>query len=88
MAQNFALGNIVRVKSIDLTEGSFEDPNGFFLRSVAGATVVYIPLNNQDDEMITKTFPASEKFEDPEIIRTVVAAGSPLPNDLYVGYGV
>lgn len=75
---------------IDLSKGDFEDPFGFFLRSEGGATVTYIPLNNVEGEdiNITKTMPASEKFDDPVVVKKVFAVGSPVPDDLYAGYGV
>jgi len=88
--QTFALGNILREVPIDLSTGDFEDPNGFFLRSTAGATISYLPMNNSEasGETITKTLPASASFQDPVICKKVFATGSPLPDDLYAGYGV
>lgn len=88
MGQNFGLMNIIREVPIDLSSGDFTDENGFFLRSDAGATISYCPKNNLDSEAISKTLPASEKFDDPVICRKVFATGSPLPDDLYAGYGV
>ena len=88
--QTHSLGNILREVPIDLSTGDFEDNNGFFLRSTAGATIQYLPMNNSeaDGETITKTLPASEKFDDPVLCKKVFAVGSPLPDDLYAGYGV
>ena len=88
LPQNFAMGNVVRVVHIDLTKGTFTDENGFFIKSASGATITYCPLNNENSESLTKTMIASSAFEDPEICRKVFAVGSPLPTDLYAGYGV
>jgi hypothetical protein len=88
MGQYFALGTIVRVVPIDLTDGDFTNENGFFLKSASGAMITYCPMNNLDSEALTKTMNTSEKFEDPELCRKVFAVGSPLPDDLLAGYGV
>ena len=55
--QTHSLGNILREVPIDLSKGDFEDSNGFFLRSTAGAAISYLPMNNieADGETITKT---------------------------------
>lgn len=88
--QTHSLGNILREVPIDLSGGDFTDLNGFFLRSAGGVTVTYLPFNNVEasGETITKTLPASEKFDDPVLVKKVYATGSPLPSDLYAGYGV
>jgi hypothetical protein len=90
MGQGFALGNILYVKLIDLAgDGDFTDENGFFIRSAGGATITYCPINNKTDgESITKTIDSSSVFVDPELCRKIFAVGSPIPDDLYVGYGV
>jgi hypothetical protein len=88
MGQNFSLGNINRVVPVDLSSGDFEDNNGFFIRSDAGATITYCPLLNEDSEAITKTIDGTSMFVDPELCRKIFATGSPVPDDLYVGYGV
>jgi hypothetical protein len=87
--QTHSLGNILRVVKIDLSQGDFVDENGFFFRSDAGGTVKYCPLNNESDaEAITKTIDGSALFVDPEICRKIFAEGSPILDDIYVGYGV
>jgi len=87
--QTHSLGNILREVPIDLSEADFIDPNGFFIRSAGGGTVTYYPMNNTDDEAIVKTLPASEKFEDPVLVRRVSwEAGQGALDDLYAGYGV
>ena len=88
--QTHGLSNILREVPIDLSLGDFEDNNVFFIRSDGGATVTYLPFNNIEasGETITKTMLASEKFDDPVLCKKVFAVGSPLPSDLYAGYGV
>jgi hypothetical protein len=87
--QTHSLGNILYVKPVDLTDGDFVDENGFFIRSDGGGTITYCPLNNKlNSEAITKTIDGSSIFVDPEICRKIFAVGSPLLDDLYVGYGV
>lgn len=84
--QNIAMGNITRVKAVDLArDGDFTDENGFFIRSGAG-DLVYCPVGNTDDEPITKTVEASAYFIDPEICRKIFATST--ASDIYIGYGV
>lgn len=91
------MGNITRVVLIDWTdpsmldaEGNYTDEFGFFIRAATEGSLKYCPIGNPDDEAITKTFEASEIFVDPEICRKIFAtgAGSPMAEDIYVGYGV
>ena len=85
--KNNPQGNIVRELPVDLvTNGDYEDPTGFFIRSAAG-TIKYVPLNNQDDEVITKTVEAQAYFNDPTLCRKIVADGT-TATGIYVGYGV
>ena len=89
--QTHSLGNILREVPIDLSEGDFEDTDGFFIRSTAGGDVQYLPMNNIEasGETIIKTLPASEKFDDPVLIKKVFAyGGQSMLTDLYAGYGV
>ena len=92
--QTHSLGNILREVPIDLSKGDFTGDGEFFLRSTAGAAISYLPMNNSeaDGETITKTLPASEKFDDPVLCKkvfAVIADGEQsLPSDLYAGYGV
>lgn len=90
MSQDFALGNVTREIKIDLEAGDYvsESSTGFFLRSDSGATLIVTPMNNQDDEEITKTIDGSYRFDEPELYRKVRAEGSPIPDDIYVGYAV
>ncbi len=84
-------GNILREVLIDLSEGDFEDIIGFFIRSTAGGVIKYLPMNNieAEDEFIIKTLPASEKFDDPVLVKKVYAyGGQSMLEDIYVGYGV
>ena len=86
--QTHSLGNILREVAIDLTSEDFIDANGFFIRSDGGGSVTYYPMNNTDDEPITKTLPASEKFDDPVLVRRVSWGAGQELSDLYAGYGV
>ena len=84
---NFPMSNITRAKKIDLTLGDFEDANGFFIRSDAGA-IKYCPVNNREDaDAITKTVADSVIFVDPEMCRKIFATGTTATN-IFVGYGV
>ena len=91
------MGNITRVRLIDWTDetmldaaGNFTDENGFFIRAATEGSLKYCPIGNNDDEAITKTFEASNIFVDPEICRKIFAtgAGSPMADNIYIGYGV
>ena len=84
------MGNITRVVEVDLSAGDYTDEAGFFIRAGTEGSLKYCPIGNNDDEAITKTFEASEIFVDPEICRKIFAtgAGSPMAEDIYIGYGV
>jgi hypothetical protein len=88
--QTIAMGNIQRVKSVDLSEGDFESDVPFFIRAGVTGSLKYCPWGNNDEEYIIKEFTASAIFEDPEICRKIFAdgAGSPVASEIYVGYGV
>jgi len=88
LQRTIANGNILRVVPVDLNDGDYTDENGFFIRSDGGGAITYCPIGNEDAEAITKTFPASATFNDPEVCRKIFAVGSPLADDIYVGYGV
>ena len=88
------MNNITRVIPVDLTEGDFEepeDPKPFFIRAGTTGVLRYIPWGNADNEVIEKTFTASEIFVDPEACRKIFNLGQVSPaqaEDIYVGYGV
>jgi len=88
LERTIANGNIVRVVPVDLNDGDYTDENGFFIRSSGGGTITYCPIGNEDSEAITKTIDASAYFNDCEVCRKIFAVGSPLMDDIYVGYGV
>jgi hypothetical protein len=82
-----AMGNIQRVKLIDVSSVDFTDENGFFIRSGSG-NIKYCPINNKTDaEAITKTVEEQIYFCDPEICRKIFASGT-TATAIYVGYGV
>jgi len=88
MSQNFALGNITRVVPIDLSNGDFEDRNGFFIRSATDGVIKYCPMGNEDSEFIIKDIDASNLFVDPELVRKVFRLTTSPNTELYAGYGV
>ena len=88
--QTHQLGTILRVVPVDLSDGDFTDETGFFIRIGTETELSFCPINNKTDaEAITKTWPASEKFDDPVLCRKIFATGElEEPTDLYIGYGV
>ncbi len=96
--QTHALGNILYVKPVVVTQNDFIDEVGFFIRVETSGYLTYCPLNNKSDaEAITKYFDASYIFIDPEICRKIFADTSFFPvtspeaemaGNIYVGYGV
>ena len=87
------MGNIQRVKSVDLSEEDFEDNNFFFIRAGTTGYLRYCPANNADDEYIEKEFAASNIFIDPEQCRKIFSSleeggQREMATDVYVGYGV
>jgi len=85
------MGNITRVVPVDLTAGDFTDNNGFFIRVETEGVLQYVPMGNEDNEPITKTWAASNIFIDPERIRKIINLGTvspPQASGIYVGYGV
>lgn len=83
---NNSMGNITRVKAVDVSLLDFEDINGFFIRSGAG-NIKYCPIGNGSGEAITKTVDATAYFVDPEICWKIFASGT-TATGIYVGYGV
>lgn len=85
-------GNIIREKAVDVSSADFEDAQGFFIRATTGGVITYVPLNNQDDEPITKTIEASVVFNDPVMCRKILAEAVTSPatsyaSGIHVGYG-
>jgi hypothetical protein len=83
---NNAMGNIHRVKLVDVSLLDFEDINGFFIRSGAGV-IKYCPIGNGNSEPITKTVEAQVYFVDPELCWKIFSSGT-AATGIYVGYGV
>jgi hypothetical protein len=89
------MGNITRVVPVDLiTDGDYEDESegsGFFVRVETEGVLQYLPMGNEDNEPITKTWAASNIFIDPERIRKIINLGVVSPaqaEGIVVGYGV
>lgn len=85
-------GNIIREKAVDVSSADFEDAQGFFIRANTGGVITYVPLNNQNDEPVTKTIEDSALFTDPVMARKICkeVATSPATSyasGIYVGYG-
>lgn len=90
---NLSQGNIIREIAVDVSSADFEDANGFFIRATTGGVINYIPVNNQDDEIITKTIDSSEYFTDPVVARkilkeVVTSPATSYASGIHVGYGI
>lgn len=86
-------GNIIREKAVDVSAADFEDKQGFFIRATGGGVITYVPWNNNDDEPITKTIAASVIFNDPVLVKKIVAEVTTSPatsyaSGIHVGYGL
>lgn len=81
--------NLVKVVSVDalLAVGDYEPGGGFFIRSGVGGQIKYCPMNNTDDEAITKTVEASAIFNDPEYCRKIFKEGT-TATGIHIGFGV
>ncbi len=108
MAQTHSLGNILRVVPLDFADvsnipdtnidagGNFVDEDGFFIRVETEGYLTYCPMNNEDNEAITKWFDVSYRFIDPEICRKIfaitnfpdVSPEAAMAAGIYIGYGV
>jgi hypothetical protein len=85
-------GNIIREVAVSVASADFEDKQGFFIRATTGGVITYVPLNNQDNEPITKTIEASVIFNDPVMARKIIAEVETSPatsyaSGIHVGYG-
>jgi hypothetical protein len=89
MSQNRPFTNIQREVKIDtlLAAGDYVDAGGFFFRAETGGVIKYVPILNEDAEVITKTIPASVIFGDPVLCRKIIASGTTASN-IYVGTGL
>lgn len=90
--KDVAMGNIIRVKSVNLlTGGAYEDKDGFFIRAGTTGVLKYVPFGNEETEYIIKTFDASSIFVDPELCWKIFNLGVVSPaqaSNVYVGYGL
>lgn len=79
--------NIVRERLVDVSAENFTDENGFFIRCGGAGNISYVPMGNQYDEVITKAVDASVYFNDPVMVKRIVAATT-TATSVYVGYGL
>ena len=79
--------NIVREKLVDVSSLNYTDESGFFVRVGGDGNLSYVPINNEYDQVITKAVEASAIFNDPVMVKRIVAATTTASN-VYVGYGV
>jgi len=88
----FAMSNIVREKLVDVTTHDYVDEDGFFVRCGGEGTLVYVPVGNEDDEEITKEVQATPYFDDPVMVKRIVAPKLAQTKTtatlVHVGYGV
>ena len=87
MANLSQRGNIVEEALIDLSTTDYEDIDGFFIRSNVGGVIKYVPANNLDTEVITKTLEASAYFNDPVLCKKVIKVGT-VATEIYAGKGI
>ena len=86
-------GNIISERAVDVSSADFEDKQGFFIRATTGGVITYVPWNNTDAETpITKTIEASVIFNDPVLVRKIIAEVVTSPatsyaSGIHVGYG-
>jgi len=88
-----AMGNIRRELPVDVSSDDYSDTQPFFIRAETAGVIRYIPADNQDDEIITKTFEASVDFTSPVMCRKILAEVVTSPaisyaSGIYVGYGI
>lgn len=93
--RTLSTGNVQREIAVDVSAADYEDEGslGFFIRATTGGVITYVPLGNQDDEPITKTIEASVVFNDPVVVKKIVAEVTTSPatsyaSGIHVGYGI
>jgi hypothetical protein len=79
--------NIVREIAVDVSSENYTDENGFFVRCGGDGNLSYVPVGNEFDQVITKAVDASAIFNDPVMVKRIVAATT-TATLVHVGYGV
>ena len=77
---------IVHEALISLASIDYTDETGFFFHTVDGGVIKYCPLNCANANYVTKTFAASETFNNPVLARKIFKTGTNATN-IYIGKG-
>lgn len=79
--------NIIEEYLIDVSENDFSDSiRGFFFHTTVGGVIKYLPLGNKADaNAITKTFEASESYNNTIIAKKIFSADT-TATGIYIGY--
>jgi hypothetical protein len=80
--------NIIEEHAIDVSEIDYieANPQGCFFHATVGGDIKYLPLGNKsDDEAVTKTFEASESYNNTVIVKKIFSLGT-TASGIYIGY--
>jgi hypothetical protein len=79
--------NILSEKLISLASTDYTNEKGFFFHTTAGGAIKYCAKNDPDAGAVTKTFAASETFNNPILARKIFKTGTDATG-IYVGFGI
>lgn len=78
---------IVHEKLISLASTDYTNEDGFFFHTVDGGIIKYCAKNDVDANYVTKTFNASDVFNNPVMARKIFKTGTSATN-IYIGTAI
>ena len=75
---------LISLASTDFTKNSGE---GFFFHTIDGGAIKYTPLNDSDANAVTKTFNASDVYNNAVMAKKIFRIGTTATN-IYIGTAV
>jgi len=80
--------NIIEEYAIDVSENDYVEtnPQGCFFHATVGGNIKYLPLGNKNDsDAVTKTFEASESYNNTVIVKKIFSSGT-TASGIFIGY--
>ena len=78
---------IAHEKLISLASTDYTDEGGFYFHTVDGGVIKYCAIEDADANYVSKTFNASDVYNNPVIARKIFKVGTTATN-IYAGVGI
>lgn len=82
-----AKANILHEALIDVSSADYVNEEGFFFHTTVGGAIKYCAKNDADAAAVTKTFSASDVFNNPVVARKIFHTGTDATG-IYIGTGI